>query len=71
MKHQIYYPKHTHTNFKREIEGDWGEREREAKSFSTKCFMVRSIARIIDPITKGGHENYKTKTPPVVKERNE
>lgn len=27
----------------------------------TKCFMTKIVARIKDPITKGGHENYKTK----------
>lgn len=34
----------------------------------TKCFITRRIARMMDPITKGGQENYKRKTPPVVKE---
>jgi hypothetical protein len=31
--------------------------------------MTKSIARMQDPITKGGQENYKRKTSPVVKER--
>jgi hypothetical protein len=29
--------------------------------------MTKSIARMQDPITKGGQENYKRKTSPVVK----
>lgn len=33
--------------------------------------MVRRMARMTEPITKGGHENYKTKRPPVVKKKRE
>lgn len=29
--------------------------------------MTRSTARMLNPITKGGHENYKRKILPVVK----